>query len=359
LTEQTNNQQTFDLLVVDGQHEGARAPLAVEGVTSVGTGLDCDIVLASAATDLTHTRVDISQEHGQCKILVLEGSVGVGQDTAQVGDELPVPLDARISLGDSVFSLVPNSAVQAQANATVVATPVKKRSQFTTLAATAVIGLCFVVAGVASFLAQQQKQPPVVEAEQVSVESLLSGSEFAGVEVAMQDDGEQTLIGRVAKRADHIQLKSLLSTAGLSPALNVTIDEVFVEDVAAIYRLNGVEASIEMNGPGEVTVKTGVADDPFLEEVEARAYQDVPELVTLNRVNTPPPVKEPEPERTFNELPGKRIKMVVANDPAFILTEDGSRYFIGAILPSGYKIKSIFEKTVQLERDNEIVDLVF
>lgn len=350
---------TYDVLVVDGRRTGARASLLDNDKTSVGTSLDCDIVLASASGDLMHSRVDIFFQDDGWRCEVIEGSVGVNDEQAHAGDSFGVTTETRIALGESVFALVsnqvePRESVDSENRSKVTST----RNRFSTLGLTAFVGVCFVIAGIASYMRMGNNAQGVLS-HQTDLQSILNASPYSGVELMTLEDGTQIVVGRVETRKEHIQLKSLLNQAGYRQALDVSIDETFIDDVAAVYRLNGVDAEIDLTAPGEVSVTTMIADERFLDDVEFRAYQDVPDLVALHRVNTPPPVMEPEPEPNFTELPGKRIKMVVTTDPAFILTEDGSRYFTGAILPSGHKIKAIFEKTVQLERDNEVVDLLF
>jgi len=362
LTRSSSKLETVELYVVEGERTGARASLVSEGATSVGTSLGCDIVLASTIEELAHARIEITHRDGLCHLMVLEGTVSVDQIQAEVGDSVPVSRAARITLGNSVFTLVSNSASSStndthpsrfDKNTTMT------RKRLKTLACSSVIGLCLVVAGFASYIVQNQSLIPL-EAESLSVQSFLSDTQFNSLDIETQADGIQKLVGRVATRTDQIELKSMLDAAGYAIQVDVSVDEVLVEDVSAVYRLSDVDASVDINGPGEVAVRTTIADDTYLEEVESRAYQDVPELVRLTRINTPPPTTTKDSKPTaFTPLPGKRIKMVVSSDPAFILTEDGSRYFTGAILPSGYKIKSIYEKTVQLERDKEILDLVF
>ena len=40
-------------------------------------------------------------------------------------------------------------------------------------------------------------------------------------------------------------------------------------------------------------------------------------------------------------------------DPAYLVTADGARYFIGAMLPTGHRITQIEHNRVTLERDGQ------
>jgi type III secretion protein D len=55
--------------------------------------------------------------------------------------------------------------------------------------------------------------------------------------------------------------------------------------------------------------------------------------------------------------PGKRIASLVPGEPAYLVTADGSRYFVGALLPSGHRVLLIADKTVTVERDGQLTKL--
>ena len=57
--------------------------------------------------------------------------------------------------------------------------------------------------------------------------------------------------------------------------------------------------------------------------------------------------------------PGKRIASVVPGDPAYLVTADGARYFVGAMLPTGHRITRIDGQHVTLERGGEESTLNF
>ena len=50
---------------------------------------------------------------------------------------------------------------------------------------------------------------------------------------------------------------------------------------------------------------------------------------------------------------------IVPGDPAYVVTADGTRYFTGAVLPTGHRIQAIQANLVQLERDGQISQLTF
>ena len=57
--------------------------------------------------------------------------------------------------------------------------------------------------------------------------------------------------------------------------------------------------------------------------------------------------------------PGKRVAAVVPGDPGYVVTVDGTRYFEGAMLPTGHRILAILSDRVQIERDGATSTLNF
>jgi type III secretion protein D len=55
----------------------------------------------------------------------------------------------------------------------------------------------------------------------------------------------------------------------------------------------------------------------------------------------------------------KRVVSVVDGEPAYIVTSDGARYFVGATLPEGHRVLAISNGSVVLERDGERVVMTF
>ena len=84
--------------------------------------------------------------------------------------------------------------------------------------------------------------------------------------------------------------------------------------------------------------------------------QDVPGLRSHEVENTVP--AEPVATPVVDD-PGKRIASIVPGDVAYVVTVDGTRYFPGALLPSGHRIASITETEVLLEKDGRPSSLRF
>lgn len=178
---------------------------------------------------------------------------------------------------------------------------------------------------------------------------------FGALHVAHRD-GQLQVTGHLDSQAQRTRLEQAL--AGQSPArLAVWINEQVVAGVADVYRLNGISAEVRAGGPGVVHVATREADTERLQRVQAKARRDVPGLHQLVAANDVPPAA-PRPEAVISD-PGKRVAAIVPGDPAYVVTADGTRYFEGAMLPTGHRILAILSDRVQIERDGAASTLNF
>ncbi|WP_343627291.1 hypothetical protein [Roseateles sp.] len=73
----------------------------------------------------------------------------------------------------------------------------------------------------------------------------------------------------------------------------------------------------------------------------------------------PKPAAEPEPPRpptlpSAGNEPGKRIVTLVSQGQLpHLVTADGTRYFVGAVLPSGHRVAAVLPQALVLERDGQ------
>ena len=55
----------------------------------------------------------------------------------------------------------------------------------------------------------------------------------------------------------------------------------------------------------------------------------------------------------------KRVVSVVGGEDGYVQTRDGSRYFVGAVLPDGHTVTAIEEQSVTVQKDGRITNLTF
>jgi type III secretion protein D len=376
------DEDALELRVLEGPQAGARAPLA-------GT---CVLAVADAATEddeadlLLHddsgpgARVRIAAAGGHALLEVLAGTVELGGETLETGRVAPWPPRTPLRLGatlvsfgpagraddDTAASTAPASAAQAAAEAQAaiahaaqLPAVVKRRRPgaawllplglLATLGGLAALTLAL-VHGAGGSTAQAAVKPPALA-------EALQRSEFASLAVAWDATGRPEIRGRLTTLAERARLEAWLAQRQFTPALQIQVDEGLARDVTDTFRLNGVAVQARVQGPGEVAVEASEPDAPRLaraEEVVRRDVRGLARLAVVNRAKPAPPPAPPVPDD-----PGKRIASVVPGDPAYLVTADGARYFVGAMLPTGHRITRIDGQRVTLERGGEESTLNF
>lgn len=144
------------------------------------------------------------------------------------------------------------------------------------------------------------------------------------------------------------------AAAATSPSALV---EARAQAVGEVFRLHGLAVQAQPRADGTVVVQAQERDTWRVEQAEKAARRDVPGLAGLTVRNQPPvPVAGPRPPLAPDA--GKRITAVVADgETPYFVTADGSRYFIGALLPSGHRVLQIAAQAVTVERDGQLTRL--
>jgi len=106
-----------------------------------------------------------------------------------------------------------------------------------------------------------------------------------------------------------------------------------------------------------VRVSTALADTAPLAGAEQAVRRDVQGLKQLE-VRNAQPASLPSPIPALDD-PGKRVASIVAGMQPYVVTQDGTRYFIGALLPTGHRILAIEGGRVELEREGQNTALAF
>lgn len=374
-------ERAFEIRVLDGEQRGASAAVRPGVPLSVSGRWQSDIVLRSRAVN-GHS-IELLLHGDEIELKTREGSARVGEKILEAGQSTRVPLYTPIVVGDTPVALGELGAsawgplfarsadggadpatggnadaaagghpASAGLNALVAAPQKWSRALLLgggalTVASLSVLAFAFAVA--------PQKQ---TTAERVRhAQALLASQGFSALAVRPDENGQLVLSGYVDTTAQRARAEQVLVDAGITPRMDIKVEDSIVAAVSEVYRINGVTAEVKATGPGIVSVATSVADPQVLTRIESEVRRDVPGVAQLTAQNRPPP-RRPAPERIVDD-PGKRIAAVVSGNPGYVVTSDGTRYFIGALLPTGHSILSIEGQQVMVERDGEIRPLVF
>jgi len=200
----------------------------------------------------------------------------------------------------------------------------------------------------ALWMARVAAAPAVAPAEPaLSLPAALRAGEFAMLEANTAADGRTTLRGRLPTLAQRAQLDAWLAGRGFTPKVEVWVDEALAHDVTEVFRVNGVSVRTQVAGAGRFAAEAVEPNADKLNRAADVVRRDVRGLQALEVRNTAKPAPPPAPP--VSDDPGKRIASLVPGDPGYLVTADGSRYFIGAQLPTGHRITQIDKSRVTLE----------
>jgi len=374
-TSMLDSLQALELRVLQGPQAGARAPLAAGRpvVVAAGAGADADIVLRA---DAAAARLRITADVAHALLEVVEGELRLGEQLLAAGAQAAWPRHQPLRIGNAVLAFglacedewpladdvppgAPAPVPQPDQNDLQKTRPPLRRRAEAWLAATgaAVLLGCggsLWMAHVAA--APGASQAPVAVSSALLAEAL-RGGEFASLQAATLPDGRPVLRGRLADLAQRGRLEAWLARRHWAPALDLLVDEVLARDIAEVFRVNGIAAQAKPAGAGRFVAEVAERDAQRLARAEEVVRRDVRGVQQLAVRNTAVPLPPPAPPVVDD--PNKRIASLVPGQPAYVVTADGARYFIGALLPSGHRIAQIAAERVVLERDGRQTNLNF
>ena len=377
----------LELRILDGPQRGARATVESGVPFVVGALRDgddaaagCDIVLnepgAPDAADCSgHARARVTIDRRDALLEVLDGEVELGGRRHAAGGQVAWSVHAPLRIGAATIAFgradierwpVPtdtgSNGMPAPAPAWAMRparrAPLLRRAEFW-LAAT---GGAVLLACTGSLLAAHRiaAAPP---ADPKPLAAALHDSGFRGVSATGGADGLIGLHGRVATQAERSRLDAWLAQHHVQPTprLDLDVDEEVLRDVIEVFRVNGIPVQARVAAPGRVEAEAAERDADRLARAEEVVRRDVRGLENLEVSNTVP--AEPPGPPPVGDDPNKRIASLVPapaqGGPGYIVTADGARYFLGALLPSGYRIAQIEPQRLQLERDGRQSTLNF
>jgi type III secretion protein D len=358
--------ESLELVVDGGPQQGARLPLVAGSNITIGSAFGNDIVLRDSAIPAHALRLHPGTGSCEWQVTNAEFECVVNESALALNDVVSVVNGSTVRLGHSSLSVVsicdaPDSAGTGQLQAADEQPSTEpgnqrrgKRFQLLLLSGSVLV----LGAVVAMWWYQAQTQ---ITSSLPSVTALLAASPFRALVADVS--GDVALVnGFVNTQHEKLELATLLNGANQPVQLNVTVGEHLARAVEDVYRTNGVDAEVVATDAGRVEVRTSVADADRLKALESAVRADVPQVSSLKLINTPPKIVKTHlaaPVKKLSLDPGKRVAMVNSDQPPYVLTEDGSRYFVGSLWPGGQRISDISDGRVLLDKAGVVTELKF
>jgi len=330
----------------------------------IGSDLDCDLVLFDDSESSQQMEL-VAGRKGVMACLI-SGEAVCDNQPMDIGERYSVAVETPVRLGNSTFVVFESNAVSENEPDVEVAelnqnSPLSGESRGRAFNAIAVIviGLTLVAGGLLSSVFKGDDKTQVA---QLDFSAELEELGLPWIEQHYSDDDVPELTGYVANPGDMRHLEEIFQRHQVDVKMDVVVVSELHDAVASLYRINGLEAEIVSEGPGSVKVKTRTDDLELLARVEEGIRNDVPKLSSLTRDNTLPELEtqvSKDSTGNYREDPEKRVMMVVAGNPSYVVTRDSARYFVGSLLPSGHKISSIVDNKVVLKKDGAETTLKF
>jgi type III secretion system YscD/HrpQ family protein len=386
------------LRVLSGLHAGASIELVNNSWLVVGSGTNCDVILNEES--ITQQHFLIGYQAGKVSVRVLDGVVCVNHrqlssnetqliqdyETVQVGSiHVAFGLDdaakwAEVGnrltiLKPEEFSENPEETESLSSNYAEKSHRKNEKPQadkthwFKIFGRAAVVSVLVVGVSVASWhgisLAKNALENKTTLAETISRMGLKE------LKVVKSMGGNDLLTGVVPTEEKRAELIQSLAKAGISPASDIVTGEHLASAVQNEFRQHGFNVKANYTFDGTVAID-GMAPTPALTALEApilKAIKGVKKVVFVQEAAAPVAVAFAEPVPALpqtvsktvvdpkNDL--KRITAVVGGEVGYIVTADGSRYSVGALMPDGTEIEKISDATVTFNRQGKSIVVDF
>jgi len=368
----------YQLRIVEGLQEGAVQSLPRAKTQLMGTSIDCDIVLYPAIDSDLELELQIIAGNTGVVCQLLTGSASCNGEQMSSGERYVLEPDTPVRCGDTVFVVeAPLSqqedvqlnqdtnepieetcvlASEARVENTVPVPAHRKRKLVLSMLMSTVI----VAAGASVITGHAQMKSSASEkVVMIPLDDFLYRSGYADLDLKKLSNTEFRLTGLLDGQ-EQTQLKLLLQERPETIKMKFVSGEDIRESVEALYRSSGVSAEVDVLEPGKVKIRTATSDLGLLSKLEMLARNQNSFLYSIERENSAPDdLAGKKRHRQVQVEEGKRVVAIVAGETGYVETEDGSRYFVEAILPTGHKVMKISHNQVLLNRDGETAELKF
>lgn len=355
------------LIVTSGPQSGARMSLAFGNTYTIGVDQSSEIVLRGAVSDASLMQITITAN----------GVTGI--DSA--GKAFNVNYQDEISFGSARFFIVKNNesvnqvtscevlanavpadeqAVSEREQVASLATKTKHRLFRPVLYATVIVASAMAALTFNSWQGGHHYERTVAYAP---LESHLADEGFGHLQVD-RSRGNTIVTGYVPSRQQALNLAQIIETNDEVVLNRVSVDEEVKDQIEDVLRVNGISALVESLGNGAFVANTQLSNASKLESLQSMIETDVPQIASfsINNQLPVPPLDEVvhDAEKDLVQMDsGKRVVLVNSESPAYVVTTDQSRYFIGSVLPGGYRITSILDGRVLLDKQGKTTELKF
>lgn len=334
------------LRIVAGLHAGASRPLAEQEMLVVGSGDDCDIVLADTGVAAHHALVTLVG--GVFTLRALDAPLRIEGRPLHPGDPVEVRPMQRIDLGEAAIAFGGSDASAWDALFPAIAEPGRRRRarpllrQLPLIAAGAVVAL-LLVAVVASVLPRRNAQVD----ERAFLQALVPQHAITDSAIRTDENGRLVLAGTVETDAVRSKVQQQLQEAGVEASLALRTGENISGAVREVFRASGMSVQTRYLGAGRVEISGDELDQQkFNGVLRSRAMADVgaSELVAGERLTASGAATEAAGKTgavTPDQAPVDIVSVVRGGKTPYVVDSEGNQYPNGAVIPGHGRLTAI------------------
>ncbi len=346
------------LRIVAGLHAGATRPLSRREMVLIGSGEDCDVVLADAGVAPHHALLNAVD--GRYHLRALDAPLELPGGTLHPGDPVEVAQVQRIGLGQAAIAFGAADAVEwlglgsdpvGAAGAARTRPPFASRMPL--IAGVAVLAL----AALAIFAALTPAPPARVDVEQ-RLHALAREFEVSNVKITRDVDGRAVVSGTIDDAAARERFAARLRDEGVDAGLALRSGQDLAGDVAQVMRTGGYVVDADYLGDNNVRVTghLGGDDGAVRDFIRSRAMAETG-VNKVEAVNLDLPVADAAADAPAQPAGKAHIVSIVRGESPHIVDAEGNVYRDGASVPGWGELVSIGQFAHVLQPDGTLAKL--
>jgi type III secretion protein D len=359
---------TIELFVLTGQQTGARRILDNNTTFTISGNMETDVVFRDPT--ISNERINLITKDNDVFIQVLSGDIEIQGNSVKSGEILKVQEYTKIKIGETTFSYgrqvdarwrdildcVAKLELSSKSSKKFISLILDHKTYYSIALLTAFLLTLFTY-----FTYVKNSKVEILRlSDKDTIQDVLHKNGFGSLSVKESDSGRITLSGFLMTNREKSEVEKIIDELNIPIQIDLSTGDHLAAEVRELYRVNGVYVDVKVLKYGKVIITSKHKNRKQLERLESIALSEIPSLIELDTeyldVENKP--EKLESEQIFNKQ-DKRIVMVVNGSPPYIMTYDKSKYYIGALLPSGHKIISIYSSNVVLEREGKTTTLQF
>lgn len=347
------------LRIVDGLHAGASRVLADEEMILIGSGDDCDIVLADDGVANHHALVTLVG--GRFMVRALDAPLQVNGEAILPGDPVELSAVQQVVLGEASIAFGRENDPDWDNFVTVFAPDddnARPRAglvrRLPLIAGVAALSL----ASLAIFAAVLPTAEPQADPRE-RLTTLMDEYNISDFQIKDGRNGVPLVTGTVDTQRDLQRVRDQLDAEDIHATLDMRTGEDIASDVGEMFRGQGVPVQARYVGNGDVEVIGEFADLKEIEDmVRSRAVRDIAGVARIVPRTPAGLVPAADAATVAAAPPAAHIVSIVRGDDPHLLDSEGVRYVAGDDVPGKGTLISIGEFAHVLAPDGMLTKVI-